>query len=53
MRVVVHVAAANADRVQGDLHVGRPDMKRQVDVAQGQLAFAFEDEGLHGVLLRS
>ena len=44
MRVVVHVGAADADRVDPDLHLVRPDRERQVDVAQRQLVLSFEDE---------
>jgi hypothetical protein len=37
VRIVVHVGAADADRVQPDLHLARPNGRRQVDVTQRQL----------------
>ena len=48
MGIVVHVAAANADGVDGDLHVIRPDGKGEIDIAKGEHALLFENQGLHG-----
>ncbi|MNT55208.1 hypothetical protein D3C72_1924270 [compost metagenome] len=45
MGVVMHVRPAHAHSVDGDPDHARPDVQRQVDVTQGQLMLAFEDEG--------
>jgi hypothetical protein len=41
----VHIRAADADRVQLDLDHARPDLVRQVDVAESQFVLTFKDEG--------
>ena len=48
VRVIVHVAAADADRVDLHLHVVRPDLLRQVDVAERELVLALENQCAHG-----
>ena len=47
--VVVHVRAADADGVQLDAHVARAERLLALDreVAQGELVFLFEHQGLH------
>src|SRR5690606_33634681 len=46
--VVVHVAAADAERVVGDPDVVGTDAEREVDVAKGKHVLFFENQGLHG-----
>ena len=43
MRVIVNIAAADADRVDLYLRVIRPDLLRKVDVAERQLVLALEN----------
>jgi hypothetical protein len=43
VRVVMHVAATDADRAQVDAHVVRAQRLTELDVAQAQHIFFFED----------
>jgi hypothetical protein len=45
MGVIVHVRTADPHGMDGDLDHARSDIKRQIDIAQGQLVLAFKDEG--------
>ena len=47
MSVVMNVAATDADGMDGDLHIFRPDLAGKFDVADGEFAFAFQNEGFH------
>jgi hypothetical protein len=49
--VIVDVAAADPDGVDLHLDVVRPDLQRQVDVAERQFKFAFKDKCAHRVFL--
>jgi hypothetical protein len=40
------VAAADADRIDGDLHVARPDLGRKIDLPQRENAFFLEHQCL-------
>ena len=51
VRVIMHVAAADSDRVDCDLHVVRTHLEWKVDVAQRQTMLFFEDQGAHESLL--
>ena len=51
MRVVMHVAAAHADRMNLDADIARSDVERQIDIAQRELARFFEYEGFQNILL--
>ena len=53
MRVIVHVAAADADRIDRDLDVARTHFQRQVDVAEGEASLFFQDQCAHCVLLQA
>jgi len=48
--VVVHGAAADADRVDRDPDILRPDCLRQLDLAARRLSDAFQNQGLHRLL---
>ena len=45
--VVVHVAAADPDGIDGDAHVVGRQRLIQVDLAQGELLFPFQHQRLH------
>ena len=47
VRIIMHVAAADADRVDLHLHVVRADILRQVEVAERKLVLALENKGTH------
>ena len=47
VRVVVHVAAADADRVDGDAHIVRPQLLGDLDIAQSEFVFSFKDKRFH------
>ena len=51
VRVIVHVAAADAHRVDGDLHIARAELQRQIDVAKGQASLLLQNQGAHALLL--
>jgi len=51
VHVVMHVAAAHADRMHLDPDVAGADLLRQVYIAQRELARAFEYECFQRVLL--
>jgi hypothetical protein len=45
----MHIRAADADRMDGDLDHARQGLERQVNVADRKFVLAFEDEGYgHG-----
>jgi hypothetical protein len=48
VRVIVHVAAADADRVDLHLDAVGADLQGQVDIAERQLALPLKDECAHG-----
>ena len=52
VQVVMHIAAANPDRPNGDADVVRSQCLLNGEFAQAELTFGFEDEGLHGTTLR-
>ena len=45
--VVVDVAPADADPLEGDSHVARPERLLDLDGTQGQLVLAFQNQCLH------
>ena len=47
MCVVVHVGAADADRMEGYLDVVRTNFQREFNVPQGELVFFLQDERFH------
>ncbi|MND84292.1 hypothetical protein D3C80_761820 [compost metagenome] len=49
--VIVHVAAADADSIDLDLHVAWPNLQRKIDLPQRQLAFLLQYKSLHFVFL--
>ena len=47
MRVVMHIRAADADGMDGDLDFAGTKVQRNVDLAHRELMPTFKDEGLH------
>ncbi len=48
MGVIVHVAAADANSMDTNANVIRPQLLRNFDIAQGKFADMFEDKCFHG-----
>ncbi len=47
VRVVVHVAAADPDRMDGDAHIVRPQLFGDLDIAESEFVFSFKDKRFH------
>jgi hypothetical protein len=47
VRVIVHVAAADPDRMDGDAHVVRPQLFGDLDIAESEFVFPFKDKSFH------
>jgi len=45
--ILMNVAAANADRIDADPHVARPDRLRQAERPQADTPHTFENQGFH------
>lgn len=47
VRVIVHIRPADTDRMDLDLHLARPDLLRQIDIADRQFMLTLQNQGTH------
>ena len=45
--IIVHIRAADPDRMNSDPHHARPDLERQVDFPQAQFMLLFQNQRAH------